>query len=467
MRRVAALAAALLLAAPAPAQKLPAPVERGDEPFTFRVVAAGFDFPWEIVWGPDDRLWLTERQGKRVTRVDPASGAKTAAVTIGEAYSGAGQDGVLGLALHPDLLRGDGRDYVYVAYTYNAGTAGAVRRSGKIRRYTYARDTGLLGDPVDLIAGLPASGDHNAGRLVFGPDGKLYYAVGDLGANQFGSFCEPIRSQDLPAAEAVSARDWTAYAGKILRLDPDGGIPDDNPVLAGVRSHVWSYGHRNPQGLAFGADRTLYAAEHGPKTDDEINVIAPGRNYGWPHVAGYRDGKAYVYGAWHQAADPPCPQLRYSDLAIARAVPRYAETAWNHPDFTPPIATLFTVESDFDFADPACGRWTFICWPTIAPSSVLPYDAPAIPGWAGSLLLPSLKHGALYRLKLAPGGRAVAGVPVLYFKTENRYRAAALSPDGRTIYIVTDNSGPTATAAGGATATLAHPGAILAFRYER
>src|SRR5690606_27127609 len=110
---------------------------------------------------------------------------------------------------------------------------------------------------------------------------KLYYTVGELGHNQFGNYQLPIEAQRLPTAEEVAAQDWSAYVGKVLRLDLDGGIPDDNPEIGGVRSHVFTYGHRNPQGLAFGPDGTLYSAEQGPKTDDEINILEAGKNYGW------------------------------------------------------------------------------------------------------------------------------------------------------------------------------------------
>ncbi|HEX2298708.1 MAG TPA: PQQ-dependent sugar dehydrogenase, partial [Pseudonocardiaceae bacterium] len=99
------------------------------------------------------------------------------------------------------------------------------------------------------------------GRLLIGPDQKLYYAIGDQGNNQFERSCEPIRAQDLPHAAEVAGKDWHNYVGKILRLNLDGSIPGDNPVLAGVRSHVYSYGHRNPQGLVFGPDGRLFSAE--------------------------------------------------------------------------------------------------------------------------------------------------------------------------------------------------------------
>ena len=129
--------------------------------------------------------------------------------------------------------------------------------------------------------------------MKIGPDRKLYYTIGDQGNDQLGNYCVPIESQRLPTQAEIQAKNYAAYVGKSLRLNLDGSIPNDNPEIAGVRSHVFTYGHRNPQGIDFGPDGTLYESEHGPKTDDEINILKAGANYGWPHVAGMKDGKAY------------------------------------------------------------------------------------------------------------------------------------------------------------------------------
>ncbi|XXX80147.1 glucose/sorbosone family PQQ-dependent dehydrogenase [Sorangium sp. So ce134] len=436
-----------------------------DEDFASREVVRGLSFPMRIVWGPDGFLWLTERVGKRVVRVDPSSGQRTTAVTISEAYQSGGQDGVLGLALHPELLQGTGNDYVYVSYTYDADPGSAVNRRAKIRRYTYNPTDKTLGSPQDVITGLPGSDDHNSARLLIGPDLKLYYTIGDQGNNQFNRKCLPVGAQDLPTASEVAANDWSKYAGKILRLNLDGSIPGDNPEIGGVRSHVYSYGHRNPQGLTFRGS-ALYANEHGPKTDDELNLIQPGKNYGWPHVAGYRDDKAYTYDNWSASSPTPCSSLAWNDYTPPASVPRQQETAWSHPDFTAPLLTLYTVENGYDFTDPACGSAQYICWPTIAPSSLHHYAAASgIPGWGGSLLMTALKKGAVYRVQLSETGDSVVGQPVVHFETTNRYRDLALSPDGRTIYVITDTQGNTSGPTGGATTTLDNPGAILEFTY--
>src|SRR5678816_1580121 len=144
------------------------------EPFTFRVVTTGLQNPWEVTWGPDQNLWVTERTGKRITSVNPSDGSRITLATIDEVFQNHGQDGLLGMALHPGLLRNAGSDYVYVAYTYDADSGPNLNRRGKIRRYTFDTNRRALQNPVDLLSGLPAGTDHLAMRLAFGPDQKLY-----------------------------------------------------------------------------------------------------------------------------------------------------------------------------------------------------------------------------------------------------------------------------------------------------
>lgn len=440
-RRLAALTIASCLAL------TPAcgPVDSG-----MRVVTTGLENPYEIIWGPDDHLWVTEKSGKRVVRVDPETGRKTTALTIRDAvHTEGGQDGVLGLALHPDLLNGS--DQVFLSHTYRGPSGNRT----KIVRYSYDPVRRRLHSPIDLITDLPSSYDHQGARLRFGPDGKLYYTIGDQGANQFALSCEENHAQTLPTARQVRERDWNAYRGKVLRLETDGSIPRDNPELNGVRSHVYSYGHRNPQGLDFSPQGKLYSSEQGPKSDDEINIIRAGGNYGWPHVAGHRDDRAYVYANWSAADD--CPSLTYESYRIPEEVPRSAETEWSHPAFVPPIATFYTVDDGHDFRDAKCSAAPFICWPTIAPAGLEVHD--------GALLVPSLKDGTVYRLRLSADGERVTEVTPL-FTTTNRYRDTAVSPDGTTVFVATDSRGVTRAPSGAPTRTLEHPGAILAFRYE-
>ena len=448
---VAALAALALFTASGVAQPV----------FSFRVVASGLSAPWEIIWGPDDHLWVTERTGKRIIRVNPSSGAVSSTTLIEEAYPGTSwHEGVLGLALHPDLLKGRGTDYVFVAYTYNATPGKELSRKLKVRRYSYDAKTATLSTPVDLITDVPAHDDHGGGRLTIGPDQKLYLSRGDNGGNWLENKCTPIRSQDLPTAAQIAARDWSTYEGKILRLNLDGSIPSDNPLLSGVRSHVYSYGHRNPQGLAFGPDALLYSSEHGPGTDDEVNLILAGRNYGWPHVAGYRDDRGYIYANWLHSKGVPCTSLRFDEFIAPPSVPRQRETEWTGA-FEPPLRTFFTVGEKFNPQTDGNA--------TIAAGGIEVYAAAAsgIPGWANSILLPGMTMGRVYRLKLSNDGRSVVGENEELFRTGNRYRDIAVGRDQRTFYVATDNDGlgRSTDPSGASIRTFANPGSILEFRY--
>ncbi|HWR32873.1 MAG TPA: PQQ-dependent sugar dehydrogenase, partial [Chitinophagaceae bacterium] len=217
------------------------------------VLVQGLNYPWEILWGPDNFIWMTERGG-RISRVNPVSGTVTALLTISEVLSN-GEGGLLGMVLHPDFST---TPQVFVAYDYN--NAGNYRE--KIVRYTYNGTT--LINPTTIIDNIAAASIHNGCRLLITPDFKLFITTGDAS------------NQSLPQNTA-------ALNGKILRLNLDGSIPADNPVAG---NPYWSFGHRNPQGLVF-ANNIMYSSEHGPSNDDEMNIIEKGRNYGWPNVEGY------------------------------------------------------------------------------------------------------------------------------------------------------------------------------------
>lgn len=444
--------------------------------FTMRVVASGLGDPWEVTWGPDGQLWVTERTGLRVVRVDPVTGARRIAASLDGLAKAAGPGGLLGMALHPQLLRDAGHDEVYVAVTYDdpsrppdarvADPSSPFHRLyARVIRLRYEPSTSTLVDPVTILDGLPAGNDHLGLRLAFAPDGMLHVTVGDHGGNQLGNFCNPVLSQRLPTQAEVDARDWSAYEGKTLRMTTEGGIPTDNPVLNGVRSHVYTYGHRNPQGLAIGPDGTLYTTDHGPKTDDEVNVLEAGGNYGWPHVAGLRDDQAYEFARWADSTTP-CASLRFSDLGIPASVPREPESAFRLPMMAP-IATLFTVPTGYDFQAAACRGIHFICWPTVGVSSVESYagHADPIPGWERVLIVSSLKRGSLYVVPLDAAGQRRAGPILREARTGNRYRDTAVHPDGRTIFVATDGGGLVEARDGGVSQQVEHGGAILAFTY--
>ena len=263
----------------------------------------------------------------------------------------------------------------------------------------------------------------------------------------------PNRAQRLPTAAQIRARDWSEYQGKILRINPDGSIPDDNPVLNGVRSHVFTYGHRNPQGLAFGPDGRLYSAEHGQDTDDEVNRIEAGRNYGWPLIAGFKDDRYYAYANWSASTPTPCEELTYG-RDVPDSVPVTRESDVDLPDFMPPLASFFTVPSTYD--QRTLGN------ATAALTGLDVYASPAIPGWNPSILVASMVSGVIFRIPLTDGA---AGAPLTYFKAQDRYRDLAISPDGKRIYAVTTIYGRTLTDAGELIPDLAHPGALIEFTY--
>ncbi len=231
------------------------------------VVARGLQIPWAIEFAPDGRIFLTERPGRiRVIRDGELQSEPWAQIPV--AHEGEG--GLLGLALDPNFAE---NGFVYVYYTYREGT----RLWNRVARLTDREGRGE--DLVVILDRIPGSTIHNGGRIRFGPDGKLYVTTGDA---------------NVPA----SAQDLASLAGKILRLNPDGSIPTDNPF---PNSPVWSYGHRNPQGLAWHpVTGALFSTEHGPSglppncCHDEVNVIEPGQNYGWPSVFGIRGDPRFV-----------------------------------------------------------------------------------------------------------------------------------------------------------------------------
>lgn len=217
-----------------------------------KVLVQNLQYPWEILWGPDNFIWMTERGGK-VSRVNPATGAVIPLLNIID-VSSQGEGGLLGMALHPQFST---TPQVFVAYDYNGG--GSYK--GKVVRYTY--DGASLINPTILINNIKASSIHNGCRLLIVGD-KLFISTGDAS------------DQSLP-------QNTRTLNGKILRPNLDGSIPADNPIAG---NPIWTWGHRNPQGLVV-VDEKLFESEHGPDSDDEINIIDKGRNYGWPVVKGF------------------------------------------------------------------------------------------------------------------------------------------------------------------------------------
>lgn len=230
-------------------------------------VVTNLNTPWDIEWGPNDRIWFTERDG-RIARADPESGNVTTIKVVDEVVERS-EGGLLGLELHPDF---PDTPHLFTAYNYNDYEV-------KVVRFTFQDDT--LTDRFVLLDGIEGSTIHNGCRLVISPDDKLFITTGDAGNSSL-------------------SQDTSILNGKILRLNLDGSIPPDNPF----NSAVWTVGHRNAQGLVE-HDGLLYSSEHGPQNDDEFNIIRKGRNYGWPDVQGFCDSsEEQTYCQNHNIIEP-------------------------------------------------------------------------------------------------------------------------------------------------------------------
>lgn len=221
--------------------------------FSARIIATGLDVPWGMAQDPSGFLWITERAG-RILRMDPATGERTTLLAIENRVWNGPESGMLGIALHPAF---PDSPYVYTTYVEPEWPW-----RQHLSRFTYESDS--LGGEVHLLT-LPNSYNaHTGARIVFGLDTTIYFCTGDL-------------------TEGHYAQDTTALQGKVLRINQDGSIPDDNPIPG---SPIWAWGIRNPQGMTMLPDGRLFTAEHGPANDDEVNLIVKGGNYGWPYVEG-------------------------------------------------------------------------------------------------------------------------------------------------------------------------------------
>ncbi len=278
-------------------------------PLGYRAVpwVQNLEVPWSLVFLPDGRALVSERPGRiRLIRdgvLQEEPYAVLAAVEGGKGLIGfilelavGGEGGLMGLALHPDFPE---EPYLYAMHTYR-GPDGVKNR---VIRLEDRGDHGRF-DKV-IIENIPGGLNHNGGRIAFGPDGMLYVTTGET-------------------FEAQLAADLNSLGGKILRLTPEGKVPEDNPF---PDSPVYSFGHRNPQGLAWHPETGhLFASEHGPsgefglRAHDEINVIRPGGNYGWPNVVGAPGLKPYAdpLVVWKETAVPPAGMAFYDgDLFVA------------------------------------------------------------------------------------------------------------------------------------------------------
>ncbi len=237
--------------------------------FRVEVVAANLEVPWSICFAPDGRMFFTERPG-RLRVIENGKLRAQALATIADVEV-SGESGLMGMALHPDFAQ---NHWLYLAYAYDDDNDKMVR----VARY---RETGDgLTDAKTIIEKLPAAQFHAGTRLRFGPDKKLYITTGD-------------------ATNQSQAQQLTSLGGKTLRLSDDGSIPVDNPFVnnAKARPEIWSYGHRNAQGIDFHPETgAMFQTEHGPSLidgvslfkrsgGDEVNLVEPGKYYGWARIS--------------------------------------------------------------------------------------------------------------------------------------------------------------------------------------
>lgn len=322
-------------------------VPPADPALAFKEIASDLPHPWSLKFAPDGRLFFTTRNGPWVGALDLQSKKVTRLGTVPNVRM-EGEGGLLGMELDPGFIE---NRTLYLCYsTWRAKKP--VNRVGKFQ----VTETGLKEVAEYLEA--PGATYHNGCRIVASPRGFLYISMGEAG--------------DKPKAQ-----DLKSNSGKIFRLTMSGAIPKDNPF---PNSPIWTYGHRNPQGLAFRpGTEDLWSTEHGPDTNDELNHIQKGKNYGWPNCVGEdRCGKDYE-----------------------------------------PAVRAFTKTS------------------TIAISNLIFYNDAAFPGWSEQILFVSLKAGRLYRVKLA--GDRVEEEKVLIDDEFGRLRDLASGPDGL-VYIATENS---------------------------
>ena len=244
-------------------------------------VITGLAVPWGIAFLPDGTALVGERDTGRLLRVSGGSADAVGTLDVRSRVDEGGETGLLGLALHP-AFESNRLLYAYLS----------TDDDNRIVRMTY---DGTLGKPEPILTGIGTSTHHNGGGLAFGPDGLLYASTGD-------------------AEDSASAQDTGSVDGKVLRMTDAGKVPDGNPF----DNLTWSYGHRNVEGLCFdnsGFDDTgrLWIAEFGDKGADELNLVRPGKNYGWPDVEG-SDGKG---GYADPLAEWPVDQCSPSGIAIA------------------------------------------------------------------------------------------------------------------------------------------------------
>lgn len=456
---------------------------RMKEVFSRSVISTQLSYPWEVTYGPDNNLWITESKGYKVFKMDPNTGVKQTVLDLAsnstfyslaadiafycqfDPYVTNAQGGLAGLALHPNFLDGTANEKNWVYISYIRSSSSAALFTNRLARFTYNKTTHRLESPISLCDTLPGSNDHNSQRIIIAPvtvggPKYLFYGSGDMGAGQGSSYNR---------ARTIKSQFPNSYEGKILRfnldVDLDAGtrdkwIPNDNPynTMLGVQSAVWNIGQRNNQGFAYDSLKNiLYGSSHGAYSDDEINIHLANRNYGHPLIGGYYwdgnyDGTTTPSTSTSISAGAPFPTNSGNSTCppIGSEANRKIEIDGNgnglykdplFSGYPGPLTGSLSVKTIWQ-TNPGNADWPSEGW-----SGLDLYTHTIIPGWKGSLIASGLKWGRLIKLKLDSDGDSVVHSggkdTVTFFQSRNRYRDLAFAPNGKDIYIVTDSSSAT------------------------
>ena len=333
-------------------------IKAGDSPTEdIHVLRNNLNYPWEILWGKDNYIWMTERGGK-ISKIDPKTGNTIFTASLPDVVSN-NEGGLLGMVQHPDFLV---NGIFYVVYNYmNQGSY-----LEKMVQMKYSNNS--IKTVSTLIQNIPAAFIHNGSRLWITSETvpKIFMTTGE-------------------ASVKPNAQDLHSLSGKVLRFNLDGTIPADNPFAG---SPVWSFGHRNQQGLVV-VKGIMYASEHGPDIEDEINIIEKGRNYGWPNVMG------------------PCDNI--SEIIFCN------NNNVKAPIWSSGSSTLAVCGLDY-------------------------YNNSKIAAWQNCLLMVTLKDASLRVFHLSADGLSITNQQTFFKNKFGRMRDICISPDGL-VYLCTSNGG--------------------------
>jgi glucose/arabinose dehydrogenase len=360
-RLVSLIVAVIALSMLIPTATLAAPTVTG------KVIQRGLTHPWDVAFAPTGQMFVSERPGRVRVYQNGEKGAVLLATTTISSVRAEGEAGVMGIATHRNFAN---HRFLYVCASRNDGG----RWLNQVLRYRVRSNWTLAFDRYIIRSGMRAHAVHNGCAVEHGPDGMIWISMGD-------------------AARPERAQDPDRLNGKILRVTPGGRVPADNPVWPGDSqpSRVYSIGHRNPQGIAFepGTGR-VYAPEHGPERDDEINWIRKGRNYGWPCVTGTNNS--------YLPATPGCPV----------GISAFTRPAWSSEG------------------------------PTIATSNAVFLHGSRWETWEGHLVVATLKERDLRRFSFEDGANRARQRALMFNSTWGRLRSTVLGP-GNHLFVTTSN----------------------------